>query len=123
MDNKINKLLDETIEKEIRSLASLENGSEQKSSAVDDLKKLYELKLEKTKIEQAKSESMNREKQAKSQFWVQVGGIAAQVGVGIAGFIAYDIWNRRCLNFETNGVIGSPTTRNLLSRMIPRIKS
>lgn len=122
MGNKIDEMLNDTIAKEINAISLLESGSEAKSSAVDDLTKLYELKLEEAKIEQAKSESNVREKQVKSQTLAQWGGVAAQVACTIFGIIAYDVWNRRGLKFEETGVVGSSITRNLFSRMIPRIK-
>ena len=49
----IRKMLDEEIKSEINELASMKSGSDEKSAAIDDLAKLYRLKIEenKTKLE------------------------------------------------------------------------
>ena len=120
--DKIQALLDERIEKDIQNLDMLDGS--QKSDAIDDLTKLYKLRIEDTKInvDQAVSakELELKQKQANSQKvdrWINVG---LQVGLSLASLIAYDIWFRRGLKFEETGSIGSPMTRNLLSRLIPK---
>ena len=51
MDEKIKNLLCEEIEEEILKLSSLEAGSKEKSTAINDLATLYRLKIEETKTE------------------------------------------------------------------------
>lgn len=50
--------------------------------------------------------------------WINFG---LQVGLTAFGFIFYDIWNRRGLRFEETGSITSPQTRNLFSKMLPKL--
>ena len=51
MSEEIKNLLDEEIMEEIRNLSSLEAGSKEKSSAVEDLAKLYKLRTDESKAE------------------------------------------------------------------------
>lgn len=120
--DKIQALLDERIEKDIQNLDMLDGS--QKSDAIDDLTKLYKLRIEDTKINADQAVSAKelelKQKQANSQKvdrWINVG---LQVGLSLASLIAYDVWFRRGLKFEETGSIGSPMTRNLLSRLIPK---
>lgn len=120
--DKIQVLLDERIEKDIQNLDMLDGS--QKSDAIDDLTKLYKLRIEDTKINADQAVSAKelelKQKQANSQKvdrWINVG---LQVGLSLASLIAYDVWFRRGLKFEETGSIGSPMTRNLLSRLIPK---
>lgn len=133
--DEIRDLLGEEIGNEIVNLASLEDGSEAKSKAIEDVAKLYRLRIEEIKAETEKTdtqkrvklEEMKRDDAIKSEKlqqenqkidrWVNVG---LQVGLVIGGWIVYDIWQRRGLKFEENGVVASPWTRNLMSKMFPR---
>ena len=133
--DEIRDLLGEEIGNEIEDLASLESGSEAKSKAVEDVAKLYRLRIEEIKAEtekedaqeRAKLERMKRDdailseelqyKNQKIDRWINVG---LQVGLMIGGWIVYDIWQRRGLKFEENGVVTSPWTRNLMSKMFPK---
>ena len=47
----IKDLLNEEIATEIQNLSELEAGSDEKSSAIDDLAKLYKLRIEENKSE------------------------------------------------------------------------
>ena len=51
MNDEIKDLLGEEIKTEIRDLSTLEPGSKEKSTAIDDLAKLYRLRIEETKNE------------------------------------------------------------------------
>ena len=50
MSEEIKDLLSGEIESEIQALSSLESGSKEKSAAIDDLVKLYKLRIEETKV-------------------------------------------------------------------------
>lgn len=123
MDDKIQKMMEDVIKEEIENLSSLDAGTKEKSAAVEDLKKLYELKIEEAKVEQAKCEKREEldtrwaqiDAQAKDR-WINIG---VQIGLTIASLVAYDVWYRRGLKFEETGSITAPMTRNLLSRMLP----
>lgn len=117
MDKKIDQMLEERIATEFSKLANLEDGSQEKSSAVNDLTKLYELHLEEVKIEQAKDES-----RSKSQTFIEIGKVVVPAVISVGGWIAYGHWFKMGLNFEREGVIGSTTFRNFFSKIVPRIK-
>lgn len=131
MEDKIRKSLEDTIEKEIQNLSDLQTGSKEKSAAVEDLTKLYNLKIEETKVEQANVEAnekrvMNdrdwlaKQEQLDSQIkdrWINV---AVQVGLALSSLIAYNCWFKRGLRFEETGTVTSPMTKNLISKMLPK---
>ena len=51
MSENIKELLNEEIAAEIQAISSLDSGSEKKSKAIEDLAKLYRLRIEETKSE------------------------------------------------------------------------
>lgn len=51
MGENIKELLNEEIAAEIQAISSLDSGSEEKSNAIEDLAKLYRLRIEETKSE------------------------------------------------------------------------
>lgn len=51
MGENIKELLNEEIAAEIQAISSLDSGSEEKSKAIEDLAKLYRLRIEETKSE------------------------------------------------------------------------
>lgn len=124
MEDKVQVLLNEVIEKDIRNLSNLDAGSEARSKAVEELKNLHEMRIEEAKIEQGKVNVIftkeDKEAQLKSQAFDRWVNIGVQVGLAIGGWVAYDVWYRRGLRFEETGSITSPMTRNLLSRLIPK---
>lgn len=133
--DEIKDLLGEEIKKEINNLSSLGDATEKKSKAIDDIAKLYKLKLEQDKIEAELEENRNRnelEKMAKDDERVsreeqrkgvnldRVINVGLQVLTVVGGWIAYDIWHRRGLKFEETGSVTSPFTRNLMTKMLPK---
>ena len=99
MKDEIQVKLDEVIEKELQNLPAL--SQEEKPTAVANLNQLYKLRIEEAKIEQESvtgaQEAILKRDELKSRAkdrWVNVG---VQVGLAVAGWIAYDIWNRRGL--------------------------
>lgn len=124
MKENAQNLLDEVIVNEIKNLSLMETGSQQKSTAIEDLTQLYKLKIEEAKIKQAENDRLEekefRKTQEKSQFLDRCINVGLQIGLAVGGWIAYDIWNRRGLRFEETGTITSQWTRNLLSKMVPK---
>lgn len=123
MDKTIQIMIDDVIKEEIGNLSTLDAGSKEKTAAVEDLKKLCEIRMEEAKIEQAKCEKQDeldakwaQIDQSKLDRWINVG---LQIGLTAASLIAYDVWFKRGLRFEETGTIRTPMTRNLLSRMLP----
>ena len=51
MSENIKELLNEEVAAEIQAISSLDSGSEEKSKAIEDLAKLYRLRIEETKSE------------------------------------------------------------------------
>lgn len=94
-------LLDKQIKTEILKLSTLEAGSKDKTTAIDDLVKLHRLKIE--------------EESRKDRF--------LRIGVDVAGIILplifYGIWLRRGFKFEETGTFTSTTFRNLINRFRP----
>lgn len=133
--DEIKDLLGEEIKKEINNLSSLDDATEKKSKAIDDIAKLYRLKLEETKIEAELEDNRNRhelekmakddertsrEEQRKKINLDRVVDVGLQVLTVVGGWIAYDVWHRRGLKFEETGSVTSPFTRNLMTKMLPK---
>lgn len=131
MNEQIRKRLDEVIESEILNLSSLETGSEEKGSAVDDLTKLYKLRIEETKnemefrdkhqarINESDMAEAGREAQLAEQVkdrYFRAGIAAAEIVVPIA---FYAMWMKRGFKFEETGTYTSKTFTNLINRFKP----
>ena len=127
MDEEIKDLLGEEIKSEIRDLSSLPSGSKEKSSAIEDLVKLYKLRIEETKNEWDTNEKYyahESDKQfKKAQLKEQVKDRYFRLGVEAAGIILplifYGIWMRKGFKFEETGTFTSTTFRGLFNRFRP----
>ena len=130
MDEEIRDLLGEVIKTEIRNLSTLEPGSKEKSTAIEDLAKLYRLRIEETKNEwdfSEKYESRDSDMQfKKNQLEEQVKDRYFRLGVEAAGIILplifYGIWMRKGFKFEETGTFTSTTFRGLFNRFRPTKK-
>ncbi len=130
MDEEIRKLLEEEIKAEIRDLSTLEPGSKEKSTAIEDLAKLYRLRIEETRNEwdfNEKYESRDSDIQfKKDQLEEQVKDRYFRFGVEAAGIILplifYAIWMKRGFKFEETGTYTSTTFRGLFNRFKPTKK-
>ncbi|MDD2300225.1 MAG: hypothetical protein PHU69_11390 [Fermentimonas sp.] len=130
MDEEIRKLLEEEIKTEIRDLSTLEPGSKEKSTAIEDLAKLYKLRIEETKNEwdfNEKYESHDSDIQfKKDQLEEQLKDRYFRFGVEAAGIILplifYAIWMKRGFKFEETGTYTSTTFRGLFNRFKPTKK-
>ena len=105
-------LLGEEIKEEIQNLSTLEPGSKEKSMAIEDLTKLYRLRIE----ELNKKDQLNE--QVKDRYF--------RLGVEVAGIVLplifYASWMRRGFEFEENGTFTSTTFRGLFNRFKPTKK-
>ena len=105
-------LLGEEIKEEIQNLSTLEPGSKEKSMAIEDLTKLYRLRIE----ELNKKDQLNE--QVKDRYF--------RLGVEVAGIVLplifYASWMRRGFKFEENGTFTSTTFRGLFNRFKPTKK-
>ena len=130
MDEEIRKLLEEEIKTEIRDLSTLEPGSKEKSTAIEDLAKLYKLRIEETKNEWDFSEKYDAREGdiqlKKDQLEEQVKDRYFRLGVEAAGIILplifYATWMKRGFRFEETGTYTSTTFRGLFNRFKPTKK-
>lgn len=138
-------LLDGVIEREIQSIESMESGSEERVSAINELATLYKLRIEEIKAEtDAKEKDERREMDSnkckqelndkladrtreeelqKRQFRDQLIDRCVKAGVDVAGLVLplmfYGIWMNRGFKFEETGSFTSTTFKNLLNRFRP----
>jgi hypothetical protein len=130
MDEEIRNLLGEEIKTGIRDLSTLETGSKEKSSAIEDLAKLYRLRIEETKNELDFDEKYydreNDKQLKKDQLEEQVKDRYFRLGVEAAGIILplifYAAWMKRGFKFEETGTYTSTTFRGLFNRFKPTKK-
>ncbi len=144
MDEAIKNALDDEILKQFEDLKVLEAGSEEQEAAVENITKLYKLRLEEAKAdadwdeicdqrekaEQHESdelEKQNREEQfRKEQLAEQAKERYFKLGVDVAGMILplmfYAVWMRMGFRFEETGTYTSTTFKGLFSRFKPTRK-
>ena len=130
MDEEIRELLGEEIKTEIRNLSTLEPGSKEKSTAIEDLAKLYKLRIDETRNEwdfNEKYESRDSDIQfKKDQLEEQVKDRYFKLGVEAASIILplmfYAAWMKRGFRFEETGTYTSTTFRGLFNRFKPTKK-
>lgn len=137
MGENIKELLNEEIAAEIQAISSLDSGSEEKSKAIEDLAKLYRLRIEETKSEldaedkrsrrTLESEASVRENEIKkSQLDEQVKDRYFRLGIAAAELLIplmfYGIWMRKGFKFEETGTYTSTTFRGLFNRFRPTKK-
>lgn len=136
-DKRIEELLGEEIAAEIEAISELPLGSKEKSTAIDDLTKLYKLRIEENKILWDVDEKYNRrvmdenantrDDEIKRQ---QIGETVKDryFRVAIAGaellvpLMFYGIWMRKGFKFEETGTITSSTFKGLINRFRPTKK-
>ena len=133
----IKDLLNEEIATEIQNLSELKAGSDEKSSAIDDLAKLYKLRIVENKSDWDADEKYDRrvmegeantkddelkqrqlEEQVKERYF-RVGIAAAELMVPL---IFYGIWMRKGFKFEETGTYTSKTFTGLINRFRPTKK-
>ena len=130
MNDEIRDLLGEEIKTEIRDLSTFEPGSKEKSTAIEDLAKLYRLRIEETRNEwdfNEKYESRDSDIQfKKDQLEEQVKDRYFKLGLEAAGIILpmifYAAWMKRGFRFEETGTYTSTTFRGLFNRFKPTKK-
>ena len=130
MDEEIRRLLGEEIKTEIQKLSSLESGSKEKSTAIEDLATLYRLRIEETKNEldfdekydsRASDQLLKKElmnEQVKDRYF-RLGVEAASI---LLPMMFYAVWMRRGFKFEETGTYTSTTFRGLFNRFKPTRK-
>ena len=99
------EMLKRQIDTDIQSLSTLESGSQEKASAVDDLTKLYGILNE---DEKSKNETLHR--------FIQYGLTGIQI---VAPLVFYGVWMKRGFEFEKEGTYTSQTFRNMFGKFKP----
>jgi hypothetical protein len=148
MDEDIRSLLESEIKEEIRALSALDDGSNEKSMAIDDLAKLYKLRIEEIKAEWDFDEKYNRrimedeQNRLKAECeagirerdeQLRIGQLEEQIkdryfrfGAEAAGIVLpmifYWVWMKRGFRFEETGTYTSTTFRGLFNRFKPTKK-
>lgn len=136
-EKNIEELLSEEIAAEIQALSGLDSGSKEKSTAIDDLTKLYKLRIEENKSIWDADEKYNRrvmedevnardDEVKRTQIAEQVKDRYFRVGIAAAELMIplmfYGIWMKKGFKFEETGTITSSTFKGLISRFRPTKK-
>ena len=103
--NEIRDLLGEEIKSGIRDLSSLPYGSEEKSTAIEDLVKLYKLRIEERDFNEKVKDRYFR--------------LGIEMTSIVLPLIFYGIWMRKGFKFEETGTYTSMTFRSLFNRFKP----
>lgn len=137
MNEELIMMLDEAIKAGIEKLGSLEYGSEEYSEMVEDLTKLYKLRIEDSKVateynkeldnDDFRRVQMEKEEQArKEQLTEQRIDRCVRVGIAtvelIVPIIFYNLWMKRGFKFEETGSFTSTTFKGLINRFRPTKK-
>ena len=136
-DKRIDDLLSEEIAAEIEAISELGSGSEKKSIAIDDLTKLYKLRIEENKSMWDADEKYNRrvmetdanardEEIKRQQINENVKDRYFRVAIAGAELLIplmfYGIWMRKGFKFEETGTYTSTTFKGLINRFRPTKK-
>lgn len=130
MDEEIKVMLGEEIKAELSDLSSLETGSKEKSEAIDDLVKLYKLKIEESKAEMDYLKEIDEHERSdqtkREQLSEQVKDRYFKLGIAAAELVLplmfYAVWMKRGFQFEKDGTYTSTTFRGLFNRFRPTKK-
>lgn len=147
-DVETKELLDELIRMMVDDIETLSTGSEEMTRAVENLNKLYRLKIDESKVNWDADEKYDRRTMDAAQFdeemllkqkqaenderlkkeqskndridrMIRICTCLFEVG---APLIFYAHWMRQGFEFEKNGAITSSTFRNLINRFRPTAK-
>lgn len=136
-EKNIEELLSGEIAAQFKALSRLKTGSEEKTTAIDDLTKLYKLRIEENKsvwdadekhdrrIMDGKSVTKDndfKERQIAEQIkdrYFRVGIAAAELLIPL---MCYGIWMNKGFKFEETGTFTSSTFKGLINRFKPTKK-
>ena len=137
MEDNIRDLLSGEISREIQALSNLNAGSKEKSTAIDDLAKLYKLRIEESKNDWEYDEKYNRrvmeeeagtrdEEMKRTQLSEQIKDRYFRLGIAAAELMIplmfYGIWMKKGFKFEETGTYTSTTFRGLFNHFRPTRK-
>jgi hypothetical protein len=109
------KLLDEQIKMEIESLCLMETGSEEKEKEVENLAKLYKLRIEEDKNERENENVQKRD-------FIDKVKIGVEVGLGALNLFITCYWMHKTFKFEETGSITSSAGRGMFNKVLKMIK-
>ena len=125
-EQNIEELLSEEIAAQIQALSEMDSGSKEKSMAIDDLTKLYKLRIEENKsVWDADANTKDcdfKERQIAEQVkdrYFRVGIAAAELLIPL---MCYGIWMNKGFKFEETGTFTSSTFKGLINRFRPTKK-
>lgn len=137
MNEDILVMLDDEMKTIIEGLKPLTPSSKEYSDAVDNLAKLYKLRIEDSKAameynkeidnDQFRKDQLEKEEQSRKEQLVEQ-RIDRVVRIVLVGFeimvpiIFYNSWLNRGIEFEKTGAFTSLTVRNLINRFRPTAK-
>lgn len=117
------KMLEEEIKNRLNVISLMEDGSEEKKRATDEVVELYKIYLEERKLEEEKERTSREGKNAKSQVLVSilgtVLGVVAPLGSTLIGNIFVDKFLDKGLKYESTGVITSKFVSTLINHIRP----
>lgn len=144
MDEQIRQALADEILSQLNNLSTLDPGSKEQQTAVENVTKLYRLGLEDAKTdtdydekvhrremdeqhEQNELDKQTREEQfKKDQLAEQIKDRYFKLGIGVAEIVLplifYATWMKRGFKFEETGTYTSTTFRGLFNRFRPTKK-
>lgn len=112
------KKLEELIQETLDKISTMEDGSKEKATEVENLKKLYEIKMSEIECDNDYDVKMNQivtdiQKNKKDR-WIKIGLGAAEI---LIPAISFGIFFNKGLKFEETGVVRSGFMRNLIGKM------
>lgn len=125
MEENVKRMLDGEIEAQINIVAATKSGTKERSEAIDDLKQLYQLRIEEEKLSlehlkvsqgEDKCERDKRERAANRERTIRLIIAGGEV---VLPLIFYGVWMACGFKFEEKGTITSPTFKNLINRFKP----
>jgi len=122
MNEEIRDLLGEEIKTEIRNLSTLEAGSKEKSKAIEDLAKLYRLRIEETRNDWEFCDIRFKKDQLREQVKDRYFRLGVEAVSIILPLMFYATWMKRGFRFEETGTFTSTTFRGLFNRFKPTKK-
>lgn len=114
MDKELKKKLEQTLEDSINATEDLGVGTKEHAQAVEDICKIANVLVDEDDKEKTLQETtrLKEEELKKSKIYDGL-RIAAEVGISVVGFIAYNTWFKQGLEFEQEGVLTSTFFRAL----------
>ena len=117
MDEKnVEALLEEEIRRSLTDLKSYVIGTDERAAAIDELEKLYKLRLEEKTIDAERDEAKTRDAKENLDRKIRLG---VDIGAIVLPLLFYGRWMAKGFKFEETGTFTSVTFRNLFNKFRP----